>query len=276
MRMVVDLPAPLGPRKPKISPRPTWKLTRLTATKLPNRFSRSSTTTACRLGWDVRPLARGEAASRVPGAARASVPRRLALRVAAESLACRPPRPAQHRDEHVFQRRLDRRGSPAAAARPRARTASTRPAAASGAGVDHVDAVAEQADRLRRACCSRSTAAARRGSAGADLQDRAPHQPLDLVGRAAGQQPAAVDQRQAVAALGLVQVGGGDEDRHLLAEQLVEDPPEVAARDGIDAVGRLVEEQHLRRVDQRAGQPSFCFIPPEGCPPAAAGTAPGC
>jgi hypothetical protein len=28
MRMVVDLPAPLGPRKPKISPRRTSKLTR--------------------------------------------------------------------------------------------------------------------------------------------------------------------------------------------------------------------------------------------------------
>ena len=27
MRMTVDFPAPLGPRKPKISPRPTWKET---------------------------------------------------------------------------------------------------------------------------------------------------------------------------------------------------------------------------------------------------------
>ena len=46
IRMVVDLPAPFGPRKPKISPRATWKLMRSTATKLPNRFSRFSTTTA--------------------------------------------------------------------------------------------------------------------------------------------------------------------------------------------------------------------------------------
>src|SRR6185295_11381136 len=31
MRMVVDLPAPLGPRKPTISPFPTWKVSSSTA-----------------------------------------------------------------------------------------------------------------------------------------------------------------------------------------------------------------------------------------------------
>src|ERR1035437_3476726 len=46
MRIVVDLPAPFGPRKPKISPFPTSKLTRFTAMKLPKRFSRFFTTTA--------------------------------------------------------------------------------------------------------------------------------------------------------------------------------------------------------------------------------------
>ena len=39
--IVVDLPQPLEPRKPKISPRPMVKLTRLTAVKLPNRLVRS-------------------------------------------------------------------------------------------------------------------------------------------------------------------------------------------------------------------------------------------
>ena len=34
MEMVVVLPAPFGPRKPKISPRRTWKLTPSTATVL--------------------------------------------------------------------------------------------------------------------------------------------------------------------------------------------------------------------------------------------------
>src|SRR4030065_206952 len=47
MRIVVDFPAPFGPRKPKTSPFRTSKLTRLTAMNAPNRFTRSRTTTAC-------------------------------------------------------------------------------------------------------------------------------------------------------------------------------------------------------------------------------------
>src|SRR5829696_8372842 len=42
--MVVDFPAPLLPRKPKISPRATSKLTRSTATNWPKRRVRSRTT----------------------------------------------------------------------------------------------------------------------------------------------------------------------------------------------------------------------------------------
>src|SRR3954469_1438242 len=44
--MVVDLPAPLLPRKPKISPRRTSKLTRSTATNRPNRRVSSRTAMA--------------------------------------------------------------------------------------------------------------------------------------------------------------------------------------------------------------------------------------
>ena len=39
MRIVVVLPAPFGPRKPKIAPRSTVKLTRSTAAKSPNSLS---------------------------------------------------------------------------------------------------------------------------------------------------------------------------------------------------------------------------------------------
>src|SRR5208282_3879279 len=46
MRMVVDLPAPLGPRKPKISPRRTSRLTWSTATKVPKVLTRSCISTA--------------------------------------------------------------------------------------------------------------------------------------------------------------------------------------------------------------------------------------
>ncbi len=44
--IVVVLPAPLGPRKPKISPSGTWKLTWSTAVKSPNRRVSSLTSTA--------------------------------------------------------------------------------------------------------------------------------------------------------------------------------------------------------------------------------------
>ena len=46
MRMVVDLPAPFGPRNLKISPRATSIDTLSTATKSPNRFVRFSMRTA--------------------------------------------------------------------------------------------------------------------------------------------------------------------------------------------------------------------------------------
>src|SRR4051794_13823169 len=46
MRIVVDLPAPLLPRKPKISPRCTSKLTLSTATNWPKRRVRPRTSIA--------------------------------------------------------------------------------------------------------------------------------------------------------------------------------------------------------------------------------------
>ena len=50
IRMVLVLPAPLGPRKPKLSPRSIVKLTPLTASKSPKRFTSSR---ASRMGLDV-------------------------------------------------------------------------------------------------------------------------------------------------------------------------------------------------------------------------------
>src|SRR6266481_16431 len=46
MRIVVDFPAPLGPRKPKTSPCATSSETLSTATKSPKRFTRFSRRTA--------------------------------------------------------------------------------------------------------------------------------------------------------------------------------------------------------------------------------------
>src|SRR5512139_3916586 len=74
--MVVDLPAPFGPRKPKISPRRTVRLTRLTATKSPKRRSRS-----CRL---------------------------TAMSPGAGIMVSPPSAVAEHGDEHVLEGRLHR------------------------------------------------------------------------------------------------------------------------------------------------------------------------
>src|SRR4051794_35525262 len=51
MRMVVDLPAPLLPRNPKISPRATSNVTLSTATNLPKRRVRPRTSMAGEASW---------------------------------------------------------------------------------------------------------------------------------------------------------------------------------------------------------------------------------
>ena len=63
-----------------------------------------------------------------------------------------------------------------------------------------------------------------------------------------------MEEGQPVEALGLVHVGRGDDRRHPLRHHLVDDEPELAARDRVDAERRLVEEQHLRLVDEGAGE----------------------
>ena len=71
---------------------------------------------------------------------------------------------------------------------------------------------------------------------------------------------------EARAALGLVQIGGRDQDRHAALAQGVENPPEIPPRDGIDAGRRLVEEEHPRRVDQRANEAELLLHPARELP----------
>ena len=56
-RMVVDLPAPFGPRKPMTTPRATEKLTSSTATIAPNLLLKDSTSIRSAIRF-VSPLAR--------------------------------------------------------------------------------------------------------------------------------------------------------------------------------------------------------------------------
>ena len=77
---------------------------------------------------------------------------------------------------------------------------------------------------------------------------------LDDGGRPLGDELALVDEAQRVAELGLVHVVGGDEDGGALVGQPPDEPPEISARDGVDARRRLVEEDEPRGVDKGAGQ----------------------
>ncbi len=54
-----------------------------------------------------------------------------------------------------------------------------------------------------------------------------------------------MEQGDAMAALRFVEVGGGGEYRHPLGDQFVENAPEVAPRDRIDASGWLIQQDAL-------------------------------
>ena len=68
------------------------------------------------------------------------------------------------------------------------------------------------------------------------------------------EQVALVQERDARAALGLVQIGRRHQDREAATEELGEQLPELAPRHGIDAGRRLVEQEDPRLVHERAGE----------------------
>ena len=72
--------------------------------------------------------------------------------------------------------------------------------------------------------------------------------------RVAADHAALVHQADAIAALGFVQIRGGDEHRQPVANQLVENGPEIAARNWVDTVGGFVQKQNLRMMQQGAHQ----------------------
>ena len=131
-------------------------------------------------------------------------------------------------------------------------------------GVDHraivrdrsdgdVQLVAEQ-DRAAHARMVAQQVA--RGACRLDLhhQHLAVQRTLQPLRRVERQQLALVQQRDAIEALGFVHVGRADDHGDALRHHVVHDQPQVAARDRVDAKGRLVEQQDLRLVDQRTRQ----------------------
>src|SRR4030065_493071 len=171
IRIVGDLPAPFGPRKPKTSPVLMSKRKSLTASNAPNRFPRPRTVTATS---------------------------------SAVRITIRNPR----------RRRAGRRRRP-------------------------------------------------RGPApfATDLEDHAGVEALHLLRGSQRQEFPLVEKGQPLEPLRLVEIGRRDKDRDPFPQQPVENSPEVPPGDGGDAVGRLIEEEHPRRVDEGAGKPPFLFHP---------------
>src|SRR5579871_118885 len=91
-------------------------------------------------------------------------------------------------------------------------------------------------------------------AAGLDFVTALFHGVAQRVRRIAADQPAAVHEADAVAALSLIEIGGGHEYRDAVADNLVEDGPEIAPRNRVHTIGRLIEEQDLRPVEQSAHQ----------------------
>ncbi len=81
-----------------------------------------------------------------------------------------------------------------------------------------------------------------------------------LLDGALRQQLAVGDVGDLVAALGLVHVVGGDQHAHALGGELVDLAPELAPRLGVDAGGRLVEQQQLG-LGQDAGAERQALLP---------------
>ena len=78
---------------------------------------------------------------------------------------------------------------------------------------------------------------------------------LQLARRALGDHPAVVDDDDAVGqCVGLVEVLGGEQQRDALGDQVADDVPHALPAGGVEAGGRLVEEEHRRPRDEAGGQ----------------------
>ena len=91
--------------------------------------------------------------------------------------------------------------------------------------------------------------------AAADFGDRTSREhALDFTGRANRRELAGVDQRDPVAPLGFVQIVGRDQHGDAGLGEIVNQAPELPPRQGIDAAGRLVEEENRRLVKDGAAE----------------------
>ena len=163
----------------------------------------------------------------------------------------------QQRDEGVLEARRDRLDARALQRRRR------------GARLGHqsnVGALDQRIDHARRA--ERGFLQRALAGAFAVREKTAPaHRCAERRGLAFFERLAFVQQQHAVAAFGLVQVGGREQHAHALAfHQPVHDLPQLAPRHRVDADGRLVQQQQLRRAHQRAGEAQLLLHPARQAP----------
>ena len=155
---------------------------------------------------------------------------------------------AQHVDEHVLEPRLDLAPFEAVARRPRSppRSAARSMPATCSARPNTAAASTPGAPRSRRAAASISSPVASKVTR---------PEPPTTVGRAALHDDAPLREiDDAVAALRLVHVMGRDQRRQAVDRHVVDEVPELAPRLGVDAGGRLVEQQQLRFVQHAGGE----------------------
>ena len=88
----------------------------------------------------------------------------------------------------------------------------------------------------------------------------------DLGDRAARENLAEIDIGDLVTLLGLVHVMGRDEHGEPVRGEAVNLVPEIAPGLGIDAGGRLVEQQNCGLGSVQAPSASRCFQPPDSLP----------
>ena len=154
-------------------------------------------------------------------------------------------------DEHVLEPGVDAaRCRYAAAARsPRAATLEQRRVLAG-----HVQRLAEGDDLLDARHRAQPLGQARRGRGPRTANVVRPWRGDDLAHRALRHQPAVGDVGELVAALGLVHVVRADQHRDAVRREAVQLFPEFAPRVGVDARGRLVEQQQSRPVQHARGE----------------------
>ena len=254
MRKVVDLPAPLAPSRPKISPRATVKLTSSTATNAPKRRVRCSTVITASAGREPACDRRARGCRR----SRSGTWRRVPIR-------CGNRRRAPAAVQRSYPRSAAAPASTSGPAHPRAARpdrAASAVAVTTRTRLPWITASITPGSAASRACRRR------RPETGGGGEAAARHLGGERTRRAAAQQAALVQQQHRVAALRLVQIGGAEQHRRpapravrwsMICHSSRRDTgstPTVGSSSSSSSGG-------CTRVQAR---PSFCFIPPDSRP----------